>query len=102
MTLEQDRDQQVHRSVARIQARILAVSLGLVFGLGLFLTTAWLIVKDGPHMGQHLQLLGQYFIGYSVSWPGACIGFIYGALTGCAAGWLVSRIYNLIAGARFK
>jgi hypothetical protein len=29
--------------------------------------TIWLVIKGGPNMGQHLQLLGQYFVGYSVS-----------------------------------
>jgi len=80
----------------------MAASFGLVFGAGLFLATAWLILKGGPRTGQHLQLLGQYFIGYSVTWPGACLGFVYGALTGGLAGWLVCTTYNFIAGLRSR
>lgn len=99
---ERGKDQQMRRAVARIKTRILALSTGLVCGVGLFVTTAWLMVKGGPNIGQHLQLLGQYYPGYSVSWPGAFLGLVYGALTGGLMGWLVGTIYNFIAGIRFR
>lgn len=52
--------------------------------------------QDGPHVGQHLQLLSNYFIGYSVTWHGSVIGLFYGALAGAAIGWAVGAIYNRI------
>ena len=97
-----DGTRQLKRSVAKIQARIMALCFGTILGLGLFLCTAWLVVKGGQNVGEHLQLLGQYFIGYSVSWPGAFVGLFYGAVTGGVMGWLVGMIYNLVAGARFE
>ena len=40
----------------------------------MFVMTTWLLIKGGPHVGQHLQLLSNYFIGYSVTWWGCCCG----------------------------
>jgi len=83
--------------VARIEARVLALVGAIVGGAGLFLMTAWLVVKGGPQVGVHLQLLSYYFYGYSVTWSGSFVGFFYGALVGAAAGWLIGMTYNAIA-----
>lgn len=102
MPKNRDVELQVRRAVARIQARMLAVSLGLVAGCGLFLMTAWLIIKGGEHVGRHLQLLDNYLFGYSVTWPGAFMGFMWGVLIGGAIGWAIARLYNLIVSFRFR
>ena len=69
-------------------------------GMGLFLMTTWLIIKGGPHVGQHLQLLSNYFIGYSVTWWGSIAGLFYGALSGAVIGLAVGTIYNKIVNLR--
>lgn len=86
--------------VVRIQAGVLALVFAVIGGFGVFLMTAWLLVKGGQNVGSHLQLLGQYFIGYSVSWTGSMIGFLYGAFIGGVVGWCTAKLYNLIARAR--
>lgn len=95
-------EEEVSRAIARIKAGILAVICGLLGGTALFVATAWLLIKGGPRVGEHLQLLRHYFLGYSVSWPGAFVGFFYGALVGAAIGWTIGMIYNRIVGIRFK
>jgi len=85
---------EISRAVVKIQAGVLAVTCALIGGLGLFVMTVWLLIKGGPQIGTHLQLLGQYFIGYSVTWKGSVVGLFYGALTGGAVGWTISKIYN--------
>jgi hypothetical protein len=87
-------------AIARLQAGVLALVAALLGASGMFVMTAWLLVKGGPQVGPHLQLLAQYFYGYSVSWPGAFIGSFYGALVGGIVGWLIGALYNLIAGLR--
>jgi len=62
---------EISHAVARIHANILALMFAMIGGLGLFLMTAWLLIKGGENVGAHLQLLGQYFIGYSISWGAA-------------------------------
>ena len=93
---------EVSQTLARIKADALALVCGLIGGLGIFVMTVWLVLKGGPHPGQHLQLLSNYFVGYSVSWPGAFVGLLYGAITGWAIGWLVGRIYNAVVDAHKK
>jgi hypothetical protein len=80
-----------------LNARVLGIVLGLVCGLGLFIATNWLVLKGGVHVGQNLQLLGQYFIGYRVSFGGSLIGFVYGFAVGSIGGGFLGWLYNKIA-----
>lgn len=84
-------------AVARLRARVLALVLGATCGSGLFVATAWLLVKGGDEVGPHLNLLGHYLPGYSVTWPGAVIGALDGAALGAMIGWSAASIYNRIA-----
>lgn len=95
-------DDEVSRAVARIKAGILALIFGFFGGAGLFLATAVLLIKGGPNVGEHLQLLGHYFPGYRVSWGGAFVGMLYGAILGGLFGWVVGMVYNRIVGVRYK
>ncbi len=95
-------NEELSRAVIRIQAGALAVVCGLIGGIGLFGMTVWLLIKGGESVGMHLQLLGNYFIGYSVTWKGSLIGFFYGALFGGLVGWIIGKIYNGVAGFRQK
>jgi len=91
---------ELSRVVAKIQGGVLAVVCGLMGGLGLFIMTVWLLLEGGPKVGSHLQLLSNYFIGYSVTWKGSLVGLFYGALTGGVLGWSIGFIYNRIVGIR--
>jgi hypothetical protein len=86
-------------AVARLRASVMAITFGLTAGTGLFVVTAWLILSGGEPMGPHLGLLSHYFPGYSVSWPGAFLGAIYGFASGALIGWSIARIYNWYASA---
>jgi hypothetical protein len=88
--------------LAKIQARVLAFVSALIGGVGLFVMTAWLLIKGGENVGAHLQLLGQYFIGYTVTWKGSVIGLFYGAVVGGCVGWAIARIYNWIVSIRHR
>jgi hypothetical protein len=95
-------ERELSRAVARIQAGLLAAGFGVVCGAGLFLMTIWLLIRGGEHVGSHLQLLSNYFLGYSVTWTGSLIGFLYGAVTGGLIGWAIATIYNRVAEMRSK
>jgi hypothetical protein len=45
-----------------------------------------------------LALLGQYLLGYEVSWAGAAIGLIGAGIGGFAFGWLIARTINALIG----
>ena len=97
-----DDERQVVWAIARLHAGVLALVGAVSGGAGLFAVTAWLVLKGGPHVGAHLQLLNQYFYGYSVSWTGALLGLFYGAVVGGIAGWSIGMIYNLVVELRRK
>lgn len=94
------RKDEISRALAKIQTAVLTLVCAVLGGVGLFVMTAWLVIKDGPHVGQHLQLLSMYFIGYSVTWWGSVVGLFYGAVTGGVVGWAVGTIYNKIVALR--
>jgi len=82
-------------SLARFNAISLGIIVGLILGIGLWLSTAVLLVQGGPETGRTLSLLGQYFPYYEVSWPGAFIGlawaFAAGVLLATPPAWLYYR-----------
>jgi hypothetical protein len=85
------------QAIARLRAGIVAVVSGMVAGAGLMVATLWLVIKGGENVGQNLNLLSNYFPGYSVTWSGSLIGLVYGGLSGSALGWTVARLYNALA-----
>ena len=94
------REHEIRRAIVRIRANALAAVCAVIGGLGLFAMTVWLLIKGGPQVGKNLQLLSNYFIGYTVTWQGSVIGLLYGALCGGATGWAVGIIYNGIVNVR--
>lgn len=90
----------VRTRLIRLNATLQGVATGLVAGLALFVATNWLVLKGGPVIGPNLALLGQFFIGYRVSFVGSLIGFAYAFATGFSAGFLLARLYNLFVDLR--
>ena len=82
--------------LVRLNAMILGIVFGLVFGLGLFLVTIWLVIKGGPVVGPNLALLGEFYIGYDVTPIGSLVGLLYGFITGFIIGFAIASIYNWI------
>jgi hypothetical protein len=82
----------------RLNATVQGFVTGIVAGLGMFIVTNWLVLKGGDVVGPHLSLLGQFFIGYRVSFVGSFIGLAYGFVGGFIVGYCVARIYNYVVG----
>ena len=71
-----------------------AIALGSVSGLLIFMATILLVLKGGEVVGPNLQLLSQYFFGYTVTVKGAFIGLAYTFSWGFLLGWLFSYLRN--------
>ncbi len=100
-------EEKIFTGILRLNAKVMGLIFGLLMGLAIFIATNWLVIKGGHVtesgeyvIGPHLQLLGQYFIGYSVSFMGSIVGFIYGFAIGTLGGSLVGWIYNRIVDLR--
>jgi hypothetical protein len=93
-------EERLFRGILRLNAKALGLVLGLLCGLAVFIATNWLVIKGGDPVGPHLRLLGQYFIGYRVTFLGSLIGFAYGFAVGTLGGAFIGWIYNKIAALR--
>ena len=96
--LEEDKKRWAEKILTRTFARMdqvaFATAVGSVAGLLIFCATIWLILKGGEVVGPNLQLLAQYFIGYTVSIQGAFIAFGYSICWGFLFGWLYAYLRN--------
>jgi uncharacterized membrane protein YhaH (DUF805 family) len=90
----------IRTAIVRLRSRVMAMVFGMVGGTGLFVATIGLLARRGHDVGRHLRLLSNFFPGYSVTWPGAFIGFFYGALSGVIIGWSVAWVYNQVVDKR--
>ncbi len=90
-------EEMMEKAVVRLNAKLLGLVLGLLFGIGLFLATNVLVLKGGEQVGPHLALLAQFFPGYRVTFLGSIIGFLYAFVVGYAIGAVVGLVYNKIA-----
>ena len=87
-------EQIVLTRLMRLNALLHGVIAGLVVGFGIFVATNWLVLKGGDVVGPHLALLGQFFIGYEVTFSGSLVGFAYGCFSGFTIGYFVAATYN--------
>ena len=83
-------------TLLKLNARAWGIAIGMLFGTGLFIATVLLVIKGGATVGPHLSLLGSYLPGYSVTWGGAFIGFVYLFVIGYAVGRLIGGVYNAL------
>ena len=88
---------ELRATILRINGRAWGMAVGFLFGVTLFLATNILVAKGGPNVGQHLSLLSVYFPGYSVTFFGSLIGFMYAFVVGYGLGRLIGAVYNRFA-----
>lgn len=81
---------------APIHRRALGIACGSVLGGLLSIGTLILVVQRNDRVF-NLGLLGQFFRGYSVSWQGVFIGFLWGMVVGFIFGWSLALIRNVAA-----
>ena len=91
-------DESLNTAILRLNGRAWGIAAGLLLGGGLFVATNILVLKGGPNVGKHLRLLSVFFPGYSVTFVGSIIGFIYAFVLGYAVGRLIGGVYNRLVG----
>ena len=93
--LETDRAfEAIQKAFARYDPVALGGALGIMLGLGLFLATTALLFKGGSDVGVHLSLLGNYLLGYKVTWTGAFLGLAEAGIGGFVFGYLLAGAIN--------
>lgn len=100
--LENQDEELLTRAVVRLSGNILGLVFGTIFALVIFVATNWLVLKGGPVVGPHLRLLGQFFLGYSVTFLGSLVGMLYGFVAGYLIGIFIAWVYNSVAFLKHK
>ena len=90
----QENDQELANTVLRLNGRAWGIAFGLLLGIGIFVATNLLVLKGGPRVGQHLNLLRVFLPGYKVTFLGSLIGFVYAFVFGYAIGRMIGTVYN--------
>ena len=75
----------------KLNPKAFALAVGIVKGCIIFLATIYVTLIGGGHT---LKLLGRFYIGYEVSFPGAFIGLVYGFVDGFILAFVVATLYN--------
>ncbi len=89
----------IRDAFARYDAVALGSATGLVAGIGLLLATAVLLLRGGEDVGANLSLLGNYLLGFQMSWAGALYGLVEAGALGFGFGFLLAKLINLVVAA---
>lgn len=79
----------------KLNVKAFAITSGLLWGLGVFTLTWWIIFFDGA-TGDTL-IIGKIYRGFSVSPTGSFIGLGWGLLDGYVGGAIFACLYNKLA-----
>ncbi len=90
--------QMVRDAFARYDPVALGTAVGSLAGVGLFLATVVLLLRGGKVVGPMLSLLGNYVIGYRVTWGGAFVGLVEMTVAGFIFGYVLAWAINLAIG----
>jgi len=80
----------------RLNIKAFALSAGILWGLGLFFLTWWIIMFDGQSSDP--TFIGHLYRGYTLTAMGSVIGLIWAFLDGLIGGAIFAWLYNLIVG----
>jgi protoporphyrinogen oxidase len=83
----------IQRAFARLDPVALGAAFAVVAGVGLFLATVLMLLKHGAPVAE-LSLLGQYLLGFKVTWKGAVVGLLEAGAGGFALGYATARLRN--------
>ncbi|MEY2543110.1 MAG: hypothetical protein QOE81_571, partial [Verrucomicrobiota bacterium] len=80
---------------ARLDPVALGAGVGTLMGSAICAATVIVLAKGGQQIGPKLSLLSQFYPGYSVTWTGSVIGFLYGLVTGFLFGFAFACSRNI-------
>jgi len=79
----------------KLDVKAFAITCAVIWGLGLFALTWWIIAFDGA-TGE-VTLIGRLYRGYNISPGGSVIGLLWAVLDGFVGGAVFAWVYNWFA-----
>lgn len=84
---------------APLHKRAMGTAVGIAAAAAMFLLTAIPLLR-GKTAAIELDLLAQYFRGYTATWGGAFIGAAWAAFVGFVLGWFLAFCSNFVLAVR--
>lgn len=81
----------------KLNVKAFALSFGIIWGLGVFAVTWWVMAFDGA-TGE-VTWVGSIYRGYNISPLGSLIGLVWGFPDGLIGGAIFAWLYNVLSGA---
>ena len=78
----------------KLNIKAFALTCGLVWGVGLFCLTWWIMAFEG--VTQEVPFLGHLYRGYNISPFGSLIGLAWALADGLIGGLIFAWLYNMI------
>ena len=79
----------------KLNVKAFALACGILWGIGLFLITWWIIFFEGTACG--ILCIEHLYLGYDISPIGSFIGLLWGFIDGLICGAVFAWLYNFIA-----
>ncbi len=80
----------------KLNVKAFGLTCGLVWGLGLFFLTWWIIVFEGNAVQS--EFLSAVYRGYTISPTGSVVGLIWAFVDGWIGGMIFAWLYNCLCG----
>jgi hypothetical protein len=74
-----------------LNKKALGLSVGIVAGIGIFITG---LISISGYGSELVDLIGKAYVGYDSSFLGSLIGLVYGFVDGFIGGYLIAWLYN--------
>ncbi|KPJ61587.1 MAG: hypothetical protein AMJ46_00315 [Latescibacteria bacterium DG_63] len=78
----------------KLNIRAFALTCGLLWGIGLFGFTWWIIAFDGAT--GDITFIGRIYRGYSITPIGSIIGLVWAFFDGLVGGAILAWLYNTL------
>jgi hypothetical protein len=79
----------------KLSIKGLALASGILWGLGLFVGTWWIILLHGS--SSETTFIGMIYWGYSLTPLGSVFGLVWGFFDGLIGGAIFAWLYNIFA-----
>jgi hypothetical protein len=80
------------KAIMKLDVRAFAMTCALIWGLGIFVLTWWIIAFDGVTTDP--TIIGKVYRGYTLTPMGSVIGLIWGLVDGLIGGAIFAWLYN--------
>lgn len=82
----------------KLNIKSFALACGILWGLGVFMLTWWIIAFDG--VTREPTIIGLVYRGFNISPAGSFIGLMWAFVDGLIGGALFAWLYNTVTGRR--